>query len=99
MIYFPVFEAAFPKLYKWLMQVYKPNMEGFTNQEGCPYFYIDPVGCIYFNRDSYKLPENIRHQTLDLKAQIEIKLDNCDAHVSIITSEKCLYLSLKVNER
>lgn len=99
MIHFSVFEDTFPKLYKWLMQTYRPNMEGFSDLEGLPSFYIDPTGHIHFRRDFCSLPRSIRFQTLDNNAKIEIKLNGLDSYISICTSKNdCLYLELRITE-
>lgn len=99
MIHFSVFEDTFPKLYKWLMQTYRPNMEGFTDLEGLPSFCIDPNGYIYFRRDFCSLPKSIRFQTLDNNAKIEAKLDGIDSYIAICTSKNdWLYLELRIIE-
>lgn len=33
MVIFSVYEDMFPDLYKWLMETFKPNMEGFSERE------------------------------------------------------------------
>lgn len=90
MILFNVYEDVFPNLYKWLMETFKPNMEGFSEREGEPFFNIDfEKNQIAFNRDSFKLPHNLRRQILTTKVVLELQVST--GLFTIVTPERKIY--------
>lgn len=90
MVTFSVYEDTFPDLYKWLMETYNPNMEGFSEREGEPYFYINfQENQIIFNRDSFKLPSNVRRQILTTKVVLELQITT--GLFTIVTPERKIY--------
>lgn len=90
MIHFCVYEDTFPNLYKWLMETYQPNMDNFSDKEGEPYFYIDfQDNQIIFNRDSFKLPSNVRRQILTTKVVLELQVTT--GLFTIVTPERKIY--------
>lgn len=90
MVIFSIYEDTFPDLYKWLMETFKPNMEGFSEREGEPSFSIDfEEKKIAFNRDNCTLPFNRRHQILTKNAVLGFRIDT--GLITITTDEGKMY--------
>lgn len=90
MIHFCVYEDTFSDLYKWLIETFKSNIEGFSEREGEPHFYIDfQDNQITFSRDSFKLPDNVRTQILATKVVLELQVTT--GLFTIVTPERKIY--------
>ena len=90
MVIFSVYEDMFPDLYNWLMETYKPDMEGFSEREGEPSFSIDfGEKEIAFNRDNYTLPFNRRYQILTKNVTLGFRIDT--GLITIKTPERKIY--------
>jgi hypothetical protein len=65
-------------------------MDNFSDREGESYFYIDfQENQIVFNRDSYKLPVNIRRQVLVTNVVLELQV--ATGLFTIVTPERKIY--------
>lgn len=90
MVIFSVYEDMFSDLYKWLMETFKPNMEGFSEEEGEPSFGIDfRQTKITFNRDNCSLPYSLRYQTLTTNVKLGLQVDT--GLITITTPERKIY--------